>query len=228
MLPGSFEQRPNVAAHKAWQSGLNLLRRPVPPADAPQRLDRFRRESPLDRLGGNAADDGIRLDVPGDDRPRADDCAVANGHALQNHRFVADPYVVANHDVALVVPSRGDVRPVQSPMICKDRERIGGKRAHRVVRAGEEELRPAGDGAVLANDQPLLVDRVVIEHVVCLKLRGVAHKIVVERKVANKDARVRDHVFEVVVLRQDNGQVKRTAKQQWDTLYERSRFDWFA
>ena len=31
-----------------------------------------------------------------------------------------------------------------------------------------------------------------------------------------------------LVLRQDNGQVKRTIKQQWDTPDMRSRFDWLS
>ncbi len=64
-----------------------------------------------------------------------------------------------------------------------------------VVGAGEQEFRAAGDGAEFADDQPVLVDRVVVEDVVLLEGPGIVAEVVVHGKVAHLNGGVGDDVF---------------------------------
>ena len=66
-----------------------------------------------------------------------------------------------------------------------------------MVRAGEDELRAAGDGRELAHDEPVAVHGVVVQSVVLLEIARIAHKIVVYRVVADGDVWAGDYVFQV-------------------------------
>ena len=59
------------------------------------------------------------------------------------------------------------------------------------------EPRAAGDGAEFADDQPVLVDRVVVQDVVLFELCRVVHEIVVDRVVADLDTGVVDHRIQI-------------------------------
>ena len=66
-----------------------------------------------------------------------------------------------------------------------------------MVGAVEQELRAAGDGAEFADDQPVVVNGVVVEDVAARKVPGVVDKIVVYRKFADVDPRFVHHVFQI-------------------------------
>ena len=77
--------------------------------------------------GRHAAYNGVRWHIFGDHRAGADDRSVANRDAGEDHGFVADPHIVADDDIAPVVPGGGYVFLVQPPFLEKQREWIGGK-----------------------------------------------------------------------------------------------------
>lgn len=56
---------------------------------------------------------------------------------------------------------------------------------------------PQADGAEFADDQPVLVDRVVVQDVVLFELCRVVHEIVVDRVVADLDIGVVDHRIQI-------------------------------
>ena len=66
-----------------------------------------------------------------------------------------------------------------------------------MVGAVEQELGSAGDGAELADDQPLVVDRVVVEDVVALKIPGIVDKIVIDGVVPHRNGGVVHHILQV-------------------------------
>ena len=98
---------------------------------------------------------GVGRDVLCDHRPGGDNGPVPDGNAGQDHRLVADPDVVSNHDIAPVVPGLGDAGHIQPPLLKEDGEDVGGQGAQGVVGAVEQELCAAGDGTELADYQPL-------------------------------------------------------------------------
>ena len=69
-----------------------------------------------------------------------------------------------------------------------------------MVRAREEKLRAARNRAELADDQPIPIDGIVIQHIVLFKPRRVVNKVVVYRVVANDDIRVCDNVLKYTVV----------------------------
>ena len=66
-----------------------------------------------------------------------DDGAVPDLYTGKHHRLVADPYIVAHHNVSPVVPSLGHPARGQIPLLKKQRKRIGGQRPQRMVCAVE-------------------------------------------------------------------------------------------
>ena len=66
-----------------------------------------------------------------------------------------------------------------------------------MVGAVHQKPRPAGDGTELPNHQPVAVDGVVVQHVVLLKVPGIAGKIVVDCKIANFNSWILDGVFQI-------------------------------
>ena len=64
-----------------------------------------------------------------------------------------------------------------------------------MVRAVEQEFGAAGDGTELPDDQPVVVDRVMVQHIVLLKFRWVIDKVIVHRVVANLNAGFGDHML---------------------------------
>ena len=62
----------------------------------------------------------------------------------------------------------------------------------------EDKLRPTGDGAVLSDDQPVMVAlRIVVQHVVPLEIPGVVDKIVIDGVRPHLYGRICDHVLQV-------------------------------
>ena len=137
-----FGEFPDLALHDMGQIFADFPDGPVPPSQFLQPGYGVRVETPADLPGRHAADDGVGRDIPGDDRPRRDHRAVADPHTGHDDRFVPDPYVVPDYDVAFVVPRRGDILPVQPPLLEKERERIVGQRSQRVVGTVDRNLAP--------------------------------------------------------------------------------------
>ena len=90
-------------------------------------------ETAADGFGRHAADNGVRGNVLGDEGAGADDGAIANGNASEDDGFIADPHIVANDDVALIVPGFADGGDGQIPFFVKYGKRIAGKAAEAVV-----------------------------------------------------------------------------------------------
>lgn len=65
-------------------------------------------------------------------------------HAGHNNGFIADPNVIADHSIALVVPGVADIFRIQIPFVKEDGEGVGRKRFQRMVSAGEQEFCAAG------------------------------------------------------------------------------------
>ena len=60
----------------------------------------------------------------------------------------------------------------------------------------EDKLRPADDGAVLSDDQPVMVALgIVVQHVVPLEVPGVVDKIVIDGVRPHLYGRICDHVL---------------------------------
>ena len=55
---------------------------------------------------------------------------------------------------------------------------------------GEEELRPAGDGTKLPDDQLVVIERMMIENIVFLKLSGVPNEVVVHGILSHHNIRI--------------------------------------
>ena len=62
-----------------------------------------------------------------------------------------------------------------------------------MVGAGEQKLCAAGDGAKFSDHKFIVVDRIVVQHIVFLKLSRVVDKIVVDGKVSDADVRIVDN-----------------------------------
>ena len=55
----------------------------------------------------------------------SNDGSVSNGHACLDDRLVANPHIVSDDNITLVVPGFGHLTPVQSPRLKKDGKGIG-------------------------------------------------------------------------------------------------------
>ena len=66
-----------------------------------------------------------------------------------------------------------------------------------VVGAVEQELCAAGDGAELADYQPVMIDGIVIEHIVLFKVHRIMDKVVVYGVVAYDDVGILDDLIEI-------------------------------
>ena len=162
-----------------WNVRPDPLFRPVPPFDLQQGRDHVIREAFADRLSRNATNDGVRWDVFCHNGASADDRSVSNGNARQDDRLISDSYVIADDNIAFVVPCGRDVSDIQAPFLEKDRERIGGQGCLCMVGAGEQKLCPAGDGAKFPDHKFVMVDRIVVQYIVLLKLPRVFDKVVI-------------------------------------------------
>ena len=124
----------------------------------------------------HTAYNGVRLHVLRHHRPGADDSPVPDGHAGQDHGLIPDPHVVAHDDIALVVPGRGNVLYIRAPFLKEQGKGVRGQGPQRVIGAVEQELRAAGDGAELADDQSLVIDGIVVQYTIALKIPGIVDK----------------------------------------------------
>ncbi len=66
-----------------------------------------------------------------------------------------------------------------------------------MVGAGEQKLCPAGDGAKFSDDKFVMVDRIVVQYIVLLKLPRVIDEVVIHGKVPHKDVGVFDDIFQI-------------------------------
>lgn len=81
---------------------------PVPPAQRLQPGDGVRVEAGADGSGRHAADDRIRRHILRHDGARCDNGAVANGHTGEDDGLIADPDIVADDNIAVIVPRAGN------------------------------------------------------------------------------------------------------------------------
>ena len=79
-----------------------------------------------------------------------------------------------------------------SPFLEKYRERVGRKRAERMVSTVEQKSCSAGDRAEFADFQFIAVDIIMVENIVLLEIARVVHKVVVNCVLADLDVRVGD------------------------------------
>ena len=107
--------------------------------------------------------------------------------AAKDDGLIADPDIAADDNVPPVVPGLRDLRDRRVPRLVEDGKGIGGQGLQRVVGAGEQEFRAAGDGAEFSDHQPVAVDGVVIEHIVAHEFRGVPEEIVVDRVIPHRN-----------------------------------------
>ena len=143
---------------------------PVPPLDFQQGRDGILRKAFADRLRGNATDNGVRRNILCHNGACANNCSIANGDAGQDDSLISNPYVIADDYVAFVVPCPRYVLDTQAPLLKKDGERIGGQGCLCMVGAGEQKLCPTGDGAKFPDYKPVMIDWIVIQYIVPLKL----------------------------------------------------------
>jgi len=87
-----------------------------------------------------------------------------------------------------------------NPIPQKQRERVCGKRFKRVVGTVENELCAAGYRAELADDEPVIVYRIMIKHIVFLKIARVVHKVIVNSEISDFDGRTGDNRFQIYRL----------------------------
>ena len=66
-----------------------------------------------------------------------------------------------------------------------------------MVGAGEQKLCPAGDGAKFSDDKFVMVERIVVQYIVLLKLLRVIDEVVIHGKVPDKDVRIFDDIFQI-------------------------------
>ena len=96
----------------------------------------------------------------------ADDGAVPNGNSCHDDCLIANPYIIANDNIALIIPCLGNIRPVQSPFFKEQGKWIGGKGAHGMVCTVKQEPGATGNGTKFSYDKPVMVDGVMVQHVV--------------------------------------------------------------
>ena len=66
-----------------------------------------------------------------------------------------------------------------------------------MVGAGEQKLCPAGDGTKFSNDKFVMVDRIVVQYIVFLKLPWVIDEVVIHGKVPDKNVGIFDDIFQI-------------------------------
>ena len=66
-----------------------------------------------------------------------------------------------------------------------------------MVGAGEQKLCPAGDGTKFSNDKFVMVDRIVVQYIVLLKLPRVINEVVIHGKLPDKDVGIFDDIFQI-------------------------------
>ena len=66
-----------------------------------------------------------------------------------------------------------------------------------MVGAGEQKLGPAGDGTKFSDDKFVMVDRIVVQYIVFLKLPWVIDEVVIHGKVPDKDVGIFDDIFQI-------------------------------
>ena len=69
-----------------------------------------------------------------------------------------------------------------SPCFVKQRECIGGKGVHGVVRTVEQESGAACNGTEFPDDKPVLIDWIMVKHIIPLKIPWVMDKIIINCK----------------------------------------------
>ena len=102
----------------------------------------------------------------GDNGSRSDHGTVTDPNAGQYGSLVTDPHVVAYDNVSLAVPGFGNPRPVALPLLVEERKGVGGKRPQRVVGTVEKEFCSAGNRTETPDDEPLVVDGIMVENIV--------------------------------------------------------------
>lgn len=66
-----------------------------------------------------------------------------------------------------------------------------------MVGAGEQKLCAAGDGTKFADYKPIMVDWIVVQHIVPLKLPWVVDKVVVHGEVHDNDVGILHDAFQI-------------------------------
>lgn len=69
-----------------------------------------------------------------------------------------------------------------------------------MVGAVEEKPRAAGNRTEFPDKEPVVVHRIVVEHIVALEVHGVGDEIVVYRPLSDLDIRIFDHLFQIDCL----------------------------
>ena len=69
-----------------------------------------------------------------------------------------------------------------------------------MVGAVENELCTAGYRTEFADNKPVIICRIMIEHVVFLEVSRIIHKIIVDGEVSDLDCRARDNRFQIHCL----------------------------
>src|SRR5438552_2775268 len=82
----------------------------LPPSDFAKGANDFGRKTVAQDAGRNTADHGIRLDIAGNHRAGGNDCAVTDGHAVQDQGSVANRGTLAELLLA-------DKRQGKSPVV---------------------------------------------------------------------------------------------------------------
>lgn len=86
------------------------------------------------------------------------------------HGFIAYPNIIAEFNIAFVVPCFAYSALIKVPFVKENREGISRKRTQRVISACKKEFRTAGDRAEPAYLQPVPVDRITVKDVVLFKI----------------------------------------------------------
>ena len=66
-----------------------------------------------------------------------------------------------------------------------------------MVGAGEQKLCPSGDRTKFPNDKFVMVDRIVVQYIVLLKLPWIIDEVVIHGKVPDKDVGIFDDIFQI-------------------------------
>ena len=78
-----------------------------------------------DGFGRHTANDGVGWNIFCNQGTGADDGTITNGDASEDDGLVADPHIVANDNVAFVVPGGANRCEWQVPFLIENREGIG-------------------------------------------------------------------------------------------------------
>ena len=149
---------------------------PVPPANALQCLNGLRLKALADWFCGNAADYCIRLNILCNHCPCAYNGTVTDGHARKDYRLIANPNIVAYYNIALIIPRFGNILDIKSPFLKENRKRISCKRGKRVVCGIENEFCSAGNRTEFADNQPVVIDGIMVKNIVFSKSTGLFTK----------------------------------------------------